>query len=68
MTLLTALRSQLEEGDCQVIARVADCSPELVIQVLNSKFEPGDKEKKIVEIARKVIELRTLLSELQKLP
>lgn len=58
------LKNQLKYGDRQIIARVVNCSPELVKKVLSGERNHSKgKGRKIVEVAERVIKVRKVTEE-----
>ena len=63
---LAQIRASLQYGDRRIIARVVDCSPELVKKVLSGEREhQKGKGKRVVEVAESIIQTRRVLEELR---
>lgn len=59
-TEVLIIRNQLSYGDQRLIAKMVGCSPELVKSVLNgTRSHRKFKGRKVVEIAKLLIELRS---------
>ena len=66
MSKISEIRKNLKYGDRQLIAKVAECSPELVKKVLSGQrnYKKG-KGKRVVEVAEKLIETREMLLKIK---
>lgn len=66
MSKISEIRKMLKYGDRQIIAKVVQCSPELVKKVLSGERNHSKgKGKQVIEVAEKIIETRELLMRIR---
>lgn len=64
MTKISEIRNALLRGDQKIIAQIVGCSTEMVKKVLNEeRSHKGEKGRKIIQCAQKIIEHRKRLEE-----